>query len=437
MENVEEKGNDTLNQLGIDEEELKESIVDNEYIVWKKNAPFLYDLVKTTQLDWPSLTCEWFSKKVELPNKGFHEQRLLLGTNTSGQEQNSLLIANIKLPNHDASVDVRLYDEEKGELGSYGDQSSKFEIQVKINHDGEINRARIMPQNELIIASKTIEGPVYVFDISKCPSVPEDDLCKPQVKLKGHEGEGYGLDWNKIRKGRLVSGADDCKICLFDLESTSNHLVSGFKAHQQSVGDCRFHPRDENVFGSVSDDSTFKIWDSRDLGDSPAAVKSAEAHENGANCFSFNPFKDTLFLTAGGDSLVKLWDMRKMRKPLHTFVGHRNGIMQLEWSPFDMAKFATCAEDRRVIVWDAGKIGDEQSPEDAASGPPELMFTHGGHSAEVKDFGWNKNEEYVMASVSEDNVLQIWQPSDSLCYQEDLRTIVNGYNVDDFKEKKQ
>lgn len=29
----------------------------------KKNAPYLYDLVITHALDWPSLTCQWFPDK--------------------------------------------------------------------------------------------------------------------------------------------------------------------------------------------------------------------------------------------------------------------------------------------------------------------------------------------------------------------------------------
>jgi WD40 repeat protein len=33
----------------------------------------------------------------------------------------------------------------------------------------------------------------------------------------------------------------------------------------------------------------------------------------------------------------------------------------------------------------------------------------GGHTAKVSDFSWNRNEEWVAASVSEDNILQIWQ----------------------------
>lgn len=34
-----------------------------EYKIWKKNSPFLYDLVITHALDWPSLTCQWLPDK--------------------------------------------------------------------------------------------------------------------------------------------------------------------------------------------------------------------------------------------------------------------------------------------------------------------------------------------------------------------------------------
>uniref|UniRef100_A0A2I2YST0 Histone-binding protein RBBP4-like N-terminal domain-containing protein n=1 Tax=Gorilla gorilla gorilla TaxID=9595 RepID=A0A2I2YST0_GORGO len=32
---------------------------DAEYKKWKKNTPFLYDLVLTHALEWPSLTAQW------------------------------------------------------------------------------------------------------------------------------------------------------------------------------------------------------------------------------------------------------------------------------------------------------------------------------------------------------------------------------------------
>jgi histone-binding protein RBBP4 len=40
-------------------DELRMKVVNEEYKVWKKNAPFLYDLVLTHALEWPSLTVQW------------------------------------------------------------------------------------------------------------------------------------------------------------------------------------------------------------------------------------------------------------------------------------------------------------------------------------------------------------------------------------------
>lgn len=55
-----------------------------------------------------------------------------------------------------------------------------------------------------------------------------------------------------------------------------------------------------------------------------------------------------------------------------------------------------------------------QSPEDAEDGPPELLFIHGGHTSKVSDFAWNPSDDWVVASVAEDNILQVRHQSGSL-----------------------
>ena len=63
--------------------------------------------------------------------------------------------------------------------------------------------------------------------------------------------------------------------------------------------------------------------------------------------------------------------------------------------------------DRRVAVWDISNIGMEQTPEEADDGPPELMFVHGGHTDKVSDISWNPVFPWVIASASDDNILQV------------------------------
>ena len=116
---------------------------------------------------------------------------MVLGTHTTEGEQNYLMIAEAKLPNEDAEVDARKYDDERGEAGGFGGANAKIEITQKINHDGEVNRARYMPQNPYLIATKSISSEVYVFDWSKHPSKPKPDgTFEPDLVCKGHNKEG-------------------------------------------------------------------------------------------------------------------------------------------------------------------------------------------------------------------------------------------------------
>lgn len=50
--------------------------------------------------------------------------------------------------------------------------TGKIEMEIKINHEGEVNRARYMPQNPRIVATKTPSADVLVFDYTKHPSKP-------------------------------------------------------------------------------------------------------------------------------------------------------------------------------------------------------------------------------------------------------------------------
>ena len=68
------------------------------------------------------------------------------------------------------------------------------------------------------------------------------------------------------------------------------------------------------------------------------------------------------------------------------------------------------------MIWDLSKIGDQQTPEDAEDGPPELLFIHGGHTSQISDFSWNPSDPWVIASVSDDNIIQIWQMVSASCY---------------------
>lgn len=394
----------------------EERLISEEYKIWKKNTPFLYDLVVTHALEWPSLTAQWLPDVTE--SGDFHTHRLILGTHTS-DEQNHLLIASVQLPSEDSAVDTSAYDAEKGEFGGFGSVSGKVEVQIRINHEGEVNRARYMPQNAHIIATKTPSSDVLIFDYTKHPSVPDTYRgCNPELRLKGHSKEGYGLSWNVNKEGHLLSASDDHTICLWDInaapkEAKSLNAKDIYSGHTGVVEDVAWHLHHENIFGSVADDKKLMIWDTREKNHVKPTHK-IEAHVQEVNCLSFNPYSEFILATGSADKTVALWDMRNLRLKLHAFESHKDEIFQVQWSPHNETVLASSGTDRRVHVWDLSKIGEEQTPEDAEDGPAELLFIHGGHTAKISDFTWNPSEPWVVCSVSEDNILQVWQMAENI-----------------------
>ena len=51
----------------------------------------------THALEWPSLTVQWLPDRVEPPGKDYSVQKLILGTHTSENEQNHLMIAEVQV----------------------------------------------------------------------------------------------------------------------------------------------------------------------------------------------------------------------------------------------------------------------------------------------------------------------------------------------------
>ena len=192
--------------------------------------------------------CLWQDKEI-LDGKA-SKQRLLLGTHATNDEQNHVVIAEMVLPVRDSELEGR----GQGRAGSptahqpgmqptaFGTAPGKFRPVQLINHDGvmslrahtlltrlwmaegEVNRARYMPQNSFLIATKTIHAEVYIFDYTQHSSRPDPSAsCRPDLRLLGHDMEGYGLAWSPFQEGHLLSGSDDKRICLWDISARTTY----------------------------------------------------------------------------------------------------------------------------------------------------------------------------------------------------------------------
>ncbi|EGR27354.1 multicopy suppressor of ira1, putative, partial [Ichthyophthirius multifiliis] len=373
--------------------------IKEELEIWKKNSPFLYDILITQKLEWPSLTVQWFPQKETNQNENNITHKLLLATHTSQQENDYLLLASVTLP---------IEQQELQDKNQHKNYKNLIKIDKKIMHQNESNRARIMPQNAKIIASKIINGEVHIFNID---DEGMENEIKPQKKLKGHKQEGYGLQWNSQKEGYLLSGGYDKKICIWDILNQNEKPIITFQKNKECVEDVSWQKNQTNIFGSVSDDKTIMIWDLRQQ---QYCQVIENGHEGEIYCIDFNSFNENLFITGSEDKNVNLWDMRNLQYKMHSFEGHSQQIVRCEWNPQQQNIFSSCSYDKKVIAWDLKRCGQEIKNEDLQDGAPELLFMHSGHTEKVSDFSWNSNEEFLIASVEENNMLQVWQMNSNI-----------------------
>ena len=182
-----------------------------------------------------------------------------------------------------------------------------------------------------MIATKSPSSTVFVFDYSKHSSLPTDLVCKPQHRCLGHTAEGYGLAWNPLAAGQLLSGSDDSTVCLWDINQGGAEVQaqSIFKGHTDVVEDVDWSKHHSHIFGSVGDDQQLLIWDTRNATTPKCAVANAHGESAEVNCVAFNPFNEFLLATGGCDNAVRVWDMRNMKQSLHQCEGHRDGVFQV------------------------------------------------------------------------------------------------------------
>ena len=394
--------------------------IKDEYNVWKKNVPYLYDIYLGHALEWPSLTCEWLPRSFDDETETLITRRLLLGTHTSGGAQNHLMVTGITLPQE--GTDWMHIKEDGDNGGSDGSESAAARTRVKIEkrfpHDGEVNRARHCWGNTNLVATKSPSGKVYIYDISKESGSGHVSVCE------GHKEEGYGLEWSRLGdKDEVISAGNDGLICLWKVSGNVKTVqpLGVFQGHKGSVEDVSWNQSNPHCFVSVGEDKTIQLWDTRER------VRSniiEDAHYRPINAVECHPTIPSLLLTGSSDGTYRLWDTRVLgaarRQWIHSMPRiHYTDILSLQWNPSYAPGFVSTSGDRRVLVHDLSRIGDEQEREDVADGPPEMLFMHSGHTGRVEDCSLREGDGWLCASVSDDNVVQVWSMSRKIYGQDD------------------
>ncbi|KAL3869279.1 hypothetical protein ACJMK2_041982 [Sinanodonta woodiana] len=345
-----------------DTEKMSFSAEDNEIFEFKERN----DILEKYALEWPCLTTQWLPN-ITIPDGedcSFHG--LLLGTRTSPDEQN-YLTASLQLPNENPPESARHNDNQS--------VSSEIKIEMKINHEGAVNKACL------------------IFDCTKHTYAPDPSgLCSPELILKCHHKEGYGLSWNPIQNGYIISGSGDHTIYLWDINSMPTERgvidpITIFTEHTSVVNDVEWHPFYQSIYGSVADDENLLLWDIR----SKNASRVVCEHNAEVHFLDFNPHNEFILVTGSADKTIALWDLRNLKCKMDDFECYKDAPLQVRWSPHNENILAYSDIGKRLFVCDLSVLGEDQCS---------------------NEFSCNPNKPYVISSVTEDSIVQIWQMSE-------------------------
>lgn len=220
------------------------------------------------------------------------------------------------------------------------------------------------------------------------------------VRLIGHSGPVYTVDWSKCSR-YVLSGSGDGAIRLWS--TTMKTDLVAYRSHNFPVWCARFSPLD-HYFISGSHDRTGRIWTTdrvyplRILAGHLADVDAVEWHPN---C--------NYVATGSSDRSARLWDIRDGSCAR---IMHGSGpIYSLAFSP-DGATLACAGDGRTIDIWDLRKC--------------EKMLELVCHESTVWSLNYSRDGS-VLASGGADQVVAVWRAEDwSTPITVELASINNG-----------
>lgn len=412
-------------------------LVDETYTLWLNHARHLYQFCTTHVLEWPTMTVAWLSdSRREMPMRDYSVSQIAFGT--CSPETNFVQIYHVFVECE--RDEDEMYTEEEmaafdGYGGTFSEVSALMQRHCRFVHDGPVSMIRPMPSRPHLMAVRGRKKEISIVDIARRRAEPEDRLPRPDMVLKGHLREGRGMEWCECTEGLMATASADNTVNIWDVNgeleecgkrgTVALSAVQELKGHMDVVDDVAWHPSHQNVIVSVSWDKTIRVWDTR----SKKAQHDEVIHRAEVHGVEFHPTAAFVVATASSDNSVRIWDIRNWKEPQVELIGHTDAVHGVHWAPFNDTVLLSYGVDRTVNCWDIGKANSPLIEGDDDHAGPELVFKHSGHTATIREAAWApfEEDEWTVASVDDNNILQLWSPHNEI-YNDELD--IEQYNQD-------
>ena len=202
----------------------------------------------------------------------------------------------------------------------------------------------------------------------------------------------------------LASGASNGNIIFWDISSRDGRASQErvIAAHPRTVNRINWHPQEEGLLLSASQDTTVKLWDRR--GRLYHCQATYNPRSESVRDVQWHPSQAHYFAAACENGSVHLWDRRKAAGPVLKIMGHNGLVLALEWHLVEPWVLATGARDRTVKVWDLSDQSVRGGGGGGGGGGAEGGAGNANNSAST-----TLKETYLINTVSAVNRIK-WRP---------------------------
>lgn len=223
-----------------------------------------------------------------------------------------------------SSGDVQIWDKEKCK-----------KIRSMKGHRGNVCS---LAWNGFVLSTGGRDGLIVHRDIRQ----PEPFFCQ----VRAHKSQVCGLKWS-CDEQRLASGSDDCRVCIWDLNSTSSPVLESSR-HKGAVKALAWSPHQAGLIatgGGVAD-KRIQLWNTTN----DVVMKEVDTGSQVCN-LAWSKNVNEIVSTHGYSLFeVAVWRCPSMSR-VATLTGHSRRVLYLTMSP-DGRKIATGSGDLTVRTWD-------------------------------------------------------------------------------------
>jgi len=131
-----------------------------------------------------------------------------------------------------------------------------------------------------------------------------------------------------------------------------------FAGHKAAVLDVDFHPFNDYIIASASEDTKVMIWNIPEELKAPQTEPAAVlgGHSRKAGFVQFHPTADNTLASTGGDLAVKLWDIEKCQQKIE-LLGNTDVVQSMAFN-YNGNLLVTASKDKKLYVFDirSGKV---------------------------------------------------------------------------------